>query len=389
LDGKHSALKVGQCLSAHWNRKVSEREVEWIINEKLAPAGIIEGYTGQPQKSNASRPTRGALALQLKVDLLSKKHLHPLTGVGQLFFACPAIVLLLPLSLIVHVLAYLQIQASMPSFTLSVLSAKNSFTILLLSALGALFHELGHLSACHRYGAEYGKLGVGIYFLSPVFYVDVTDAWRLPRRQRVMVDVGGVYFQLIFSAILYGIYLLTGESVLLFSVVATVAMFISNLNPMFKFDGYWALSDAIGVPNLHKRVGDLQKQVLPMLGRRQSSMFLQTRGYAKIVLGVYALATTLYFAYCIWLLVWLAPAAVRDYPGLLVHALTQAWQNLVAGEILAALSSIFEILFPTILLVGLLFLGKRFVLALYQIGKKGGSIVHSWWQNRRSARQAL
>ena len=36
------------------------------------------------------------------------------------------------------------------------------------------------------------------YITFPVFYTDVTDVWCLTRRQRVIVNLGGVYFQLIF-----------------------------------------------------------------------------------------------------------------------------------------------------------------------------------------------
>jgi hypothetical protein len=37
-------------------------------------------------------------------------------------------------------------------------------------------------------------MGVGIYLVWPAFYTDVTDAYRLPRRSRLRVDLGGLYF---------------------------------------------------------------------------------------------------------------------------------------------------------------------------------------------------
>jgi len=387
LDGKNSIGELAHRLSTQLGREFTEREVTWIINEKLAPSGIIAGPNGQPSQPSSSGAAKGMLALRLKIPLLSEKQLRPLTGVGQILFTKPALILLLVLGFAIHAPVYLQLQAIAPSFNLQALWGYGSLTILLLTGLSAVFHELGHLSACHRYGVQYGKLGVGIYIISPVAYVDVTDSWRLPRWQRVVVDIGGIYFQLIFNVVLYGLYLYLGEPVLLFSIVAIDAMLIPNLNPMFKFDGYWALSDAIGVPNLHKRVGDLWKQWLPFRGRskKQPGAFLQMRTYATFVMSVYALAVTAYFVYFTWMLVWLAPTIVMSYPGLLINTISQTWQSLMMGRPLDALSSILQILFPTILLVGIFFLIKRLVLALYKVGEGSVALARMWRQGVQSA----
>ncbi len=64
-----------------------------------------------------------------------------------------------------------------------------------LTALGIIVHEIGHLTACSRYGAQHGGIGIGIYWCMPVFYAEVNGAWMLPRLQRAVVDVGGLYFQ--------------------------------------------------------------------------------------------------------------------------------------------------------------------------------------------------
>src|SRR5207302_9571443 len=57
--------------------------------------------------------------------------------------------------------------------------------LLLVFALGVVsagFHEFGHAAACRYAGATPGGMGVGFYLVWPAFYTDVTDAYRLPRR---------------------------------------------------------------------------------------------------------------------------------------------------------------------------------------------------------------
>ena len=387
LDGERSKRDIARELSEQWERKVDEREVSWIIDEKLSPSGIIAGRDSQQASGNSSDKAKGPLSMLFQVPLFSEKQLWPLTSVGQLLFARPVVIGVLILAVVAHVLAYIQLRAAMPAFKLNDLRGDGSLAILLLTGLSAIVHEFGHLSACHRYGVRYGKLGFGLYMFSPVGYVDVTDSWRLPRWRRVVVDLGGIYFQLILNIVLYVLYLSFGKPVFLLTIIAVSAMFVANLNPMFKYDGYWALSDAIGVPNLHKRVGDLWRQILPIPGVKQATAFLQTHTYAKAVMWIYALIVTAYFGYFTWMIIWFAPVFIRDYPSLLITTYTEVRQSIAAGEMVVALGSAFQALFSTFLLVGLVLFVKRFTLSLFRLGKGAVSFARDQWQHRHSERE--
>jgi putative peptide zinc metalloprotease protein len=373
--------EIACTLTKRWNREVSEQEVTWIIAEKLAPFGIIAGQCNLSDHGGSSRAAKGPMSLLFRIPLLSEKRLRPLTSVGQFFFSKRLLVALLVVGCIVHIAVYLQLYTIMPTFNFRQLQLHgyDSAAVVLISMASTVVHELGHLSACHRYGARYGHLGGGVYLLRPVAYVDVTDTWRLPRWERVMVDMGGIYFQIVFNIVLYGLYLWLRTPVLLVSVVVISAMFAFNLNPMFKYDGYWALSDAIGVPNLHKRVGDLWRQLLPFPGKKQTNAFLQTQPYAKAVMWIYALSMTAYLGYFTWMMVWLVPTTIRDYPGILTSAMTLAWQNLQARDIVGAVSSGSQIMFPTFLLIAYFLLVKRLALALYKLGKGCAECVKHFW----------
>lgn len=135
-----------------------------------------------------------------------------------------------------------------------------------------LAHEIGHASACARFGAQPSEIGFTIYLVYPAFYSDVTSAWRLPRWQRVVVDLGGIFFQAIVGAAFVAAYwrwhwppLLTATWMIWLSV-------LFSLNPVFRFDGYWVVSDSLGVTNLSRQPGLLAGYLFDRLrGRRRRS----------------------------------------------------------------------------------------------------------------------
>ena len=133
------------------------------------------------------------------------------------------------------------------------------------AALGAIkiLHELGHAYAARRFGCRVPTMGVAFMVLMPVLYTDVTDAWRLTsRRERMIVSAAGVLTELaIVGPALVGWAILpegTLKSCCFFlATTSIVSSLVINLNPLMRFDGYYLLSDAVGVPNLQQRSLDL------------------------------------------------------------------------------------------------------------------------------------
>jgi putative peptide zinc metalloprotease protein len=130
--------------------------------------------------------------------------------------------------------------------------------VLLYAAVivSGLVHELGHATACSRYGCPNGDIGFALYWIFPAFYTDVTKAWRLSSKRRAVVDIGGMYFQTV-VVIVTAIFALTTGSVIAYRFIwITLLTMLTNLNPVFKLDGYWLFSDLTGLTNLHKRMRD-------------------------------------------------------------------------------------------------------------------------------------
>jgi putative peptide zinc metalloprotease protein len=167
-----------------------------------------------------------------------------------------------------------------------------------LTMLGVVVHELGHLTACSRFGARHGGIGLGLYWCMPVLYAEVSGAWMLPRLQRAVVDAGGVYFQCAYLIGLGAAYLASGATPFLEAMVWTHFLMLHTLNPVLKYDGYWLLTDLAGMPNLHEQIRVSARQSWLALRHVASAPSLRQ----LVLLSAFGLMATAYFVYTLALL---------------------------------------------------------------------------------------
>ena len=179
----------------------------------------------------------------------------------------------------------------------------NAYTIiglLLFMLASSFFHELGHASACKRFGIKHGGIGFGLYLNFPVLYTDVTEVWKLDRSRRCVVNIAGVYFQLMCIIPIIICFMLTDSDVLRYMIIIMNFGFVMTLNPFFKFDGYWMASDILGVPNLRQRSKELIRYYINKLRRRsigEMPYMQRMKKKAKWGFAVYAIVVNLFMAY--------------------------------------------------------------------------------------------
>ncbi len=131
-----------------------------------------------------------------------------------------------------------------------------------------LWHEMGHGYACKRLGGTVPETGVMLIVLTPCAYVDASCSWSFQRRRdRLMVSLGGMYFESMVAAVALLVWASTGTTwlnALAYQVffLASVVTLGFNLNPLMRFDGYYILSDLLGIPNLRQRANDYTNAVL-------------------------------------------------------------------------------------------------------------------------------
>ncbi|MES2753921.1 MAG: site-2 protease family protein [Pseudomonadota bacterium] len=121
------------------------------------------------------------------------------------------------------------------------------------------FHELGHAYVATRYGVRVPTMGVSFLVMMPVLYTDTSAAWRLrSKSQRVRIDAAGLAaeFSVAAVALFAWSFLPEGAAKTSAFILATTSLATSllvNASPFMRFDGYYILSDLLGVPNLAPR----------------------------------------------------------------------------------------------------------------------------------------
>lgn len=130
----------------------------------------------------------------------------------------------------------------------------------LLLFVSTCFHELAHAGALANRGGRVRRLGFLLLYGSPSMYCDVSDAWRLSRKHRVLVSLAGVRVNLLLAGFGGLIASLTHQGALHDTAVITAGgnalMAVINLCPLVKFDGYLALIGWLDAPNLRRRCMD-------------------------------------------------------------------------------------------------------------------------------------
>jgi putative peptide zinc metalloprotease protein len=163
-------------------------------------------------------------------------------------------------------------------------------TLLLLFGivvLAAAYHEFGHAAGTAYGGAAPGAMGVGVYIVWPAFYTDITESHRLGRGGRLRADLGGVYFHATFVLGVAALYFVSGFEPLL--LVATILQLeiIRQMLPLLRFDGYYVVSDLVGIPDLFQRLKPILLSLIPF--RATDPKVAELKVWARLVVSVWVL----------------------------------------------------------------------------------------------------
>jgi putative peptide zinc metalloprotease protein len=195
-----------------------------------------------------------------------------------------------------------------------------------------------------------------LYLIFPAFYADVSEAWRLSRSRRAVVDAGGIFMSLICATACSAVFLVTGEQVWgLLSITV-----VWNLNPFLRMDGYWLISDWLGVQNLmNVNKGVTRWLVRKALGKTpQRPTILSSAYQLRFVYAAYYFGFLLFAGYAsVQLTLNYVPALLRTYTDVcrtLMTAIMQPPENWVAIP-----SAAWHWLLVTVPILGILLLVVR------------------------------
>jgi putative peptide zinc metalloprotease protein len=138
-------------------------------------------------------------------------------------------------------------------------TTQNIALLIAIYPLVKVIHELGHAYATKVWGGEVHEMGIMLLVLVPVPYVDASasSAFREPWRRAVVGGAGiMVEAALAAGAILVWVHAEQGlVRAIAFNValIGGVSTLLFNGNPLLRFDGYYVMTDLIGIPNLATR----------------------------------------------------------------------------------------------------------------------------------------
>lgn len=184
------------------------------------------------------------------------------------------------------------------------------FWVLLFVISG--IHEFGHGLTCKHFGGDVHQMGLMLIYFTPAFYTDCTEICMFDRTsKRLWTIFAGIWVELFACGIATLVWHLAppgsfvgdlGYKTLLLTGVSGVFI---NLNPLMKFDGYYALSQALGLESLRedsfeylktwfRRTLLRQDLDLPPAPRRKRRIYL-AYSIPALIYGVVLLVTVAIF----------------------------------------------------------------------------------------------
>ncbi len=257
-DGTELLSRVADDVSGETGLELTADHIAYLMDQKLAPLGITTNSNGSRPAVAESQPF---LSLRFKKAVLPSSATWFLGGLFSWLFYPAVVVAAVTAALVGEIWLF----GTQPMGSALAQALADPFSVLVVAGLAVastFFHEIGHATACRYSGARPGPIGCGVYLVWPVFYTDITNTYRLERSGRLRAVLGGVYFNALFIVGITLLYAWTGYPVLLAVILIANLELMQQLLPTLRFDGYFIVSDLVGVPDLFKYIGPILKRTV-------------------------------------------------------------------------------------------------------------------------------
>lgn len=240
VTGDRNLFKIQKLFNDSYEKQIKIEQLENLLYKKLSKYGVLNG------NEENIKPYQKPAYLKLSFIIFNQRLVSKVVKYfGFLFKPKVALFLIIGCVLASTILGILNFDAY-KGFNLQ----QSLVYFFIIMAVSVTFHEIGHASSAHFFGAKHGGIGGGFYLFTPIYYADVTDIWRLSKWQRIVVNLSGMYFELIFCTLVALIGFFTNNFVLTVLAIIVCVNTLFNLNPFLRSDGYWVLSDLTNKPNL-------------------------------------------------------------------------------------------------------------------------------------------
>jgi putative peptide zinc metalloprotease protein len=258
MGGREMLSRVAEEVRDKTGLELTSDHIAYLMDQKLAPLGITTNSNGSRPAVAESRPF---LSLRFKKAVLPSSATWFIAGLFSWLFYPAVVVAVVAAALASEIWLF----GTQPMGSALAQALADPTSVLLVGGLAvasSFFHELGHATGCRYSGARPGPIGCGVYLVWPVFYTDISNTYRLERSGRLRAVLGGVYFNALFIIGITLLYVWTGYPVLLAVVLIANLELMQQLLPTLRFDGYFIVSDLVGVPDLFKYIGPILKRTV-------------------------------------------------------------------------------------------------------------------------------
>lgn len=343
LDGTRSLATLS------YELKVQPHALRYVLDQ-LARLQLLE--TGSNKEKPATKPARlpailrwGAKLILIRKTLIRSDHWMDSVYRGLHLKAFFRLWLLIVLALIYlsAFAIYLHYSSLLNGQIADIFTLRHNFFVyiplILVMSLGAgVLHELAHGFVCKHFHGRIYALGVGLYYLQPVFYCDVSDVYTFPKRsQRVLTHAAGILMNLLQASLALLLLPLAIHIHWMVEAITGVFLFVGvyslfNFNPLIKLDGYYILGDLLGIENVREKAFNLLISALHTLLQHlhlvKPLLSLHALRYSRLeksILLLYALLSLAYTSVLLWYMgsAWgrLLPPSMRGWAWLLSIAL--------------------------------------------------------------------
>lgn len=261
-------LSVSQIDAAITDAEIEET-VSFAIKERLVECVAIKELVAQAESGSKSllhKIIHGYLFFKIPIlrpDVLLDEWAPRLKFLRSRYFL-GSIILLSFLGLLSIIEQLDEFLATLPTFLTPLGLFSFSFAFVLLK----LSHEMGHALSAKWRNVRVSSMGIAFLVLFPILYTDTTDSWRLRNNQdRLKIVTAGLKVELAMAGLAMFFWGILEPGILksiCFALVISgvISSLLVNLSPFLRFDGYFALSDILNMPNLQSRAFDLARWFL-------------------------------------------------------------------------------------------------------------------------------
>lgn len=287
VDGTRSIADLLGLLNSAWpQREFTREDVEDFLAQLIQNQLVVRTSTSRipagtrttiPATAKAGFRIGSLLRFQLRL-IDPTPYLNRLEPIIRRLFSREsgfALMALVVVALAIVFLRFDQLAKNLPG-PWDFFGPDNLLLLLASFVIVKTLHELGHAFAARRFGAECHEAGVMLMMFTPLLYTNVTDAWILDRRSRLMITAAGMLVELTLASVATILWFAAAPGIFKamlanVMVLCTVGTIVFNGNPLLRFDGYFLLTDFAGLPNLSQRASHRLQQFWSflLLGRTE------------------------------------------------------------------------------------------------------------------------